>query len=279
MKRKKTAFTLVELLTVLAVMSLLIGILIPSLKMAQDAAKTAKQKVHLVSIEQALLAFRNDYGDYPPSDAKMPDYGGAQKLAEALLGPDLLGFHPRSGWRSDGKDEFGAIQVYDGTDMNILQRKPRYLELETANAFRLGCSGPAVRDGLFDAGGTGLLAPATYVLCDIFNKFDVTVGGRIYKAGTPILYYKANPFGIGLDPMNAQNSNYSYWDNAELVHLGINSWAEENFYNFITDPRATAARPVGSRPWPYKPDSYILISAGIDGIYGTRDDITNFGNK
>ena len=282
MKRKKTAFTLVELLTVLAVMSLLIGILIPSMKMAQNAARTAKQKIQLVSIEQALLAFRNDYGDYPPSDTTNTlNYGGAQKLAEALLGWDLLGFHPQSGWWSDGMNEQRTDKVYLGTDSDILQRRPRYLELETANAFLLGdlpIADPRRRgDGLFN--NTGALNPDTYVLCDVFNRFQVTVGGKVVKAGTPILYYRANPFGIGLDPRNPQNSNYNYWDNAELVHLGINNWAETEFYNFIIDPRLEKSRPAGARPWPYKPNSYILISAGIDGLYGTGDDIANFGNK
>jgi len=27
---------------------------------------------------------------------------------------------------------------------------------------------------------------------------------------------------------------------------------------------------------PYKPDTFILMSAGFDGEYGTNDDITNF---
>jgi hypothetical protein len=34
---------------------------------------------------------------------------------------------------------------------------------------------------------------------------------------------------------------------------------------------------VQARPWPHRPDSYLLISAGADGIYGTNDDIRNFG--
>jgi len=38
------------------------------------------------------------------------------------------------------------------------------------------------------------------------------------------------------------------------------------------DPKASASGIV----WPYRPDSYILISAGADGYYGTADDITNF---
>ena len=30
------------------------------------------------------------------------------------------------------------------------------------------------------------------------------------------------------------------------------------------------------RVWPYRPDSYVLISPGLDGLYGTPDDIRNF---
>ena len=45
----------------------------------------------------------------------------------------------------------------------------------------------------------------------------------------------------------------------------------------LIDPKAKAASG-GIINWPYRPDSYILISAGADGLYGTGDDITNFGN-
>ncbi len=44
----------------------------------------------------------------------------------------------------------------------------------------------------------------------------------------------------------------------------------EKFYEFIRDKK------LETRDWPYRPDSYILISAGADGVYGTADDITNF---
>jgi len=43
------------------------------------------------------------------------------------------------------------------------------------------------------------------------------------------------------------------------------------FYNHLTDPKVNI--PDG---WPVNADSYILISAGADGEYGTADDITNF---
>ncbi len=44
------------------------------------------------------------------------------------------------------------------------------------------------------------------------------------------------------------------------------------FYEYIRNPKIVA------RPWPHRADSYILISAGVDGFYGTSDDICNFGN-
>jgi hypothetical protein len=33
----------------------------------------------------------------------------------------------------------------------------------------------------------------------------------------------------------------------------------------------------GGRLWPYRADSFLLISAGEDALYGTGDDLTNFG--
>jgi len=93
-KHKKSGFTLVELLTVLVIIAMLVGLLVPSLSAVRRIAKETKQKAHLAAIDTALTAFRNDYGDYPPSDLTRDgvysltegDYCSAQKLAEALLG-------------------------------------------------------------------------------------------------------------------------------------------------------------------------------------------------
>ena len=70
MKRGKSGLTLVELLTVLAIMALLVGVLIPALSAVKNSAKEAKQKGQFTTIEIALTAFRSDgkgYSDYPPS--------------------------------------------------------------------------------------------------------------------------------------------------------------------------------------------------------------------
>jgi hypothetical protein len=262
-------------------------------------ARETKQRAQFTSIDLGLAAFKNDYGDYPPSKwwdprvgAGPQDYCGAQKLAEALAGWDLLGFHPESAWRSDGLNRLGvANTVYHEAD-SLDERKDRYVDLETANAFMLGSSAVNRRDGLFP--DTGVLAPRTYVLCDVFSTNERQIllsDGRMATPGTPILYYKANPASKILDPANPDDSIYSARDNAPLINLRrLSDWAKpqnarrphwfepdfkdngfEFFYEFIRDPK------VDARPWPYRPDSYLLISAGADGLYGTEDDIRNFG--
>lgn len=293
MKREKTGFTLVELLTVLAIIAMLVGLLIPSLTMIRNTAKEAKQKAQLTQIGLALTAFRNDYGDYPPSSWLTPpagagDYCGAQKLAEALLGWDLMGFHPKSAWRADGFDTSGGVLSYDppkgrdfdgdGVPDTLDERKGPYLELATTNAFRLG--------DLYTGGvGTGPLAPNTFVICDSFGVKKVTIApGETAKAGTPILYYRANTSSKTLEPPATPFQRiYNVRDNMPLTtqltsivdgtahRLGLAAGSYQFFYNYIRDPKVT-------RPWPYRPDSYILISAGADGLYGTDDDIRNFGN-
>ncbi len=283
MKSKKNGFTLIELLLVLMIITLLVALLIPSLAMIRRLAKETKQKAQLNSIDMALLAFKNDQGYYPPSGLTPPvsDYSGAQMLAEALLGWDLLGFHPDSTWRADGL----AYEPPDPSTSNLEERRGPYLEVGTANAFRLGNNPVENKPGLFD--DTTPLAPDTFVLCDVFGKKQITLpSGKIVKAGTPILYYRANTTRKTIDSGFPDSRIYNVLDNDDLVGL-VDDYVSpryladptpglggmyQYFYDYITDPKITA------RKWPYKPDSYILITAGADGLYGTADDICNFDN-
>jgi len=53
-RREKTGFTLVELLTVLAIIAMLVGLLIPSLTMIRNTARRAKQKAQLKELHTGL---------------------------------------------------------------------------------------------------------------------------------------------------------------------------------------------------------------------------------
>jgi hypothetical protein len=125
------------------------------------------------------------------------------------------------------------------------------------------------------------------VLCDVFDVSERRVllpNGTTATPGTPILYYRANTSNRKLDSSDPEGSIYCARDNYPLIGLGRLADANKSltarmrhpledfdiFYEFIEDPQVQA------RSWPYRPDSYILISAGADGLYGTSDDICNF---
>jgi len=296
---RKTGFTIVELLTVIAIIATLVALLVPALNSVRRVARQAKQKAQFTTIELALEAFKNDYGDYPPSDWWAPppattgrrDYCGAQKLTEALLGWDLRGFHPESDFRADGRDDEGTF-IYDPCVPAFFeQRRDPYLELATADTFRLGTSRAGRLDGLFDystLASRSQLAPNTFVLCDVFGVKPVLIPGRSrpVNAGAPILYYRANTSSKNIDATAFEDRIYNFRDNFPIVSMRrLADWQKpfqyrmqhkietfEQFYEYVRDPK------IEGRPWPYRPDSYLLISAGADGLYGTSDDIRNFGN-
>ncbi len=280
MKRKRTGFTIVEVLAAVGIIALMVGLLIPALSMVRNTARETKQKAQFTTIELALTSFKNDYGDYPRSDWPLPpapgsDYCGAQKLTEALVGWDLLGFHPKSDFRSHGRNDDGEF-IYDANNPIFFdQRRGPYLELATFDAFRLGNISIRYPGLFFD---TRPLAPNTFVLCDVFGEKKITLSnGKTVRAGAPILYYRANTSGKTIREIyNAQDNDVliqikQQADNQEQL-LSRPAGQFQYFYDYIRDPKISA------RPWPYRPDSYILISAGVDGIYGTSDDIRNFGN-
>ena len=112
----------------------------------------------------------------------------------------------------------------------------------------------------------------------------------------PVLYYKADTSKTLHDPdlLVEQKNIYDYRDNIELIDLGL-PW-DPPVGNTPAHPMATAGNtPDGfaadktmfykitrdekifAIDRPMKPESYILISAGFDGQYGTDDDIFNFG--
>jgi prepilin-type N-terminal cleavage/methylation domain-containing protein len=294
-KFKKTGFTIVEVMTAVAIIAMLVAILIPALAMVRKIAKETQQKAQFTTIDLAITAFKSDYGDYPESGPERDDWGvytGAQKLAEAMMGQDLMGFHEDSSFRSNLKDESGEPLYPDDLDPttdegreNLDARQGPYLELATANAFWLGEKGE--REGLFE--DTLWLGEDTYVLCDVFGIKKITfANGETAKAGTPILYYRANISSKTMIAGRPQEQIYNVRDNMPLIALGKlpepdrdrdpHELADEGvFYSEdygILDPKVTATKTKAR--WPHRPDSYILISAGADGEYGTSDDIFNF---
>ena len=287
---KKAAFTIVELLTVMSIIIILMGLLAPAMNRVRRYARKVNQKNQFHSIDVALELFRAEFDGYPNSralDGSTPaggvPYCGAMKLAEAMMGQDLLGFHPASRFRADGFDgsppPIGPIQLYD--PITLKARKDYYLPLENANAYKL--------KNLYTNAVT-TFNDERFVLCDVYTRGTNLATGK--RVGMPILYYEANTSRTAhdlLDPDNPQNI-YDYKDNDGLVRLGL-PWDTTGTAHPMASVGTTSdgipADPkiFYQKTWnekittigrPYRADSFILISAGFDGQYGTPDDVFNF---
>jgi hypothetical protein len=241
------------------------------------------QKAQFHAIEVGLDLFKSEYGTLPASSDNETitfptelgndshTYLGANKLAEGMVGMDLMGFHPNSFLRSDGLNVIsGSItQVYAGTPDNLAERTGPFVDLEIANAYRL--------EDIFE--DVGSFNGSSLVLCDVFEK-ERHSGKR---TGMPILYFRARSNYTEQDYTDGiEDDIYYYPDNQALLHLGsaedqtiqhplndgTNDW--QDFESMILNPNITVVKR------PYRSDTFILVSAGHDGLYGTDDDIFNF---
>lgn len=91
---RRAGFTLVELLTVLAVIGLLTAILIPSTSTARVAAKRAKTRVQFSQWAAAMELFRQEYGYYPAIDGGSGGKVVPGIFAGALTGRSVDGLSP-----------------------------------------------------------------------------------------------------------------------------------------------------------------------------------------
>ncbi|MGE5297466.1 MAG: hypothetical protein ACM3VT_21805 [Solirubrobacterales bacterium] len=271
---KRMVSGLSTVLVILAVILLVLGLLLfNALSHVRSFALDSRQMAQLHAVDAAVGLFKNQVGFNPPSDANDATgkpYCGAMKLAEALMGRDLRGFHPESAFRCDGLDPNTLTPLYPANPPqdNVNARLGPYLQMEYAHAWRLA--------DVFGKGNTGPFPEDAYVLCDTFER--ERPGGK--KTGMPILYYRADPSGKA-HQAGDPNNIYDDSDNRALIALGVPGKPRKThplidpkrFYLNTQDVRVT------SSPQPYRAGSFILISAGWDGRYGTGDDICNFAWK
>jgi type II secretory pathway pseudopilin PulG len=308
MKTRNKAFTIVEIITVITIIAILVGLLLPAISKVKTMVKETQQKAQLNTIALGIMAFKNDFGYYPPSSRLDPQnvpYCGAQKLAEAMLGQDLLGFHSKSVFRRDGlSDTTPPVDLYPAIlnpsvvladKQNLEERKGPYLDEGNKYAFTLSQLKYKNNLGPLMPVASGGDNGQRYVLCDVFTVYSVAITDRTgkvtrYNAGTPILYYRANTTSKIFDNGSVRDRIYNCQDNLDLIRLGkVRSGKQHTLYTddgqngiqglWFYDPRYKIVDPktsTANMDWPYRPDSYLLISAGADGEYGTRDDITNF---
>ncbi|MBC8289642.1 MAG: type II secretion system protein [Planctomycetes bacterium] len=278
----RTAFTLIEILVVLAILAILIGLLFPVLGGATKSARVMEVKSDMERLTSAITAFKLEFSVEPPGSLTLSETGVWTAAAHSDL--------PRS--RAELRKIFPDF-TFVATDFNGDGVNDPVVSLSGAECLVFFLGG--MRDptsGALDSFSTNPIAPFRTGGSRFNTFYDFGVSGYDTVAGTwtgRLVDLDGDGFPELLDTIPGQLKPYLYFSTyggkayrtvaGNPGHPSITvtpAWHNPENYN--------SASPVNGMPYPYyrtwnpastgasvphNKKSFQIISPGFDYAYGT----------
>jgi len=288
----RKGFTLMELLAVMVIIGILAGLITAAVARARSAARNTAMKTEISQLENALEAYKNQYGEYPPDFSNrtlvlkhlqnawprmvVSDWAGFQSMVTGYnstlsinvsrLGPaNALVFwlgglpHPNNpkqllGFSANAANPFEAPLTDTSGRIRVGSRRGPFFDFDPAR--------------LIYAGRTVATATTQTTFTNYYLAYRPETGSSAGNK-SPYLYFRATPGlvhsgGLSL-AYNATISSSGYgpqcWPGNTTGYLEeggtLRGWTVPYFNAKGTDTRV----------W-YNPNSFQIICAGQDGYYG-----------
>lgn len=241
--KRRSGFTLAEMLVVVTIIGILAALLVPAVYLGLVRAKEARTVVEIGNMASALKEYNVLYGEYPPSDGALAEAHLKRIFPRLRTDYTLLG---------DSTLEF--------VDLN--------LDPATSLVFWLKGFGPDPTDPLKDEDKRKALFDFDQARL-VDNDGDATPGNDdtpVYypkDGNTPYLYFHSN----GGTYANSSGNVYKFDANAKAP-------SGENWDGYGTPYRSSSST---TTPAEFvNESSFQIISAGEDGDYGANSTAKDF---
>ena len=302
-RSQRAGFTLVEMLVVIVIIGVLAGLLIPAIGAARRRVTDGRIAIEISNVAQAVEAYKQTHGDYPPSDAvrlrkhilqAWPHITNTELNSVVTLLTNFLDAAEAipfwfGGFSSDPKSPFlgpgGPLVAYSGGFYANPERNPGIYEFDRGRlsltpSVVLDAGPPMIIGQLSSDDGPddsfpiyvpkGSNAPLVY--------FDARSYGTVFYPAAPNdSIGAAKPYlSERADPASALGYEWANETTFQIISAGRDS--HYGSYACVADPTLVPTLfpiyPLGTNYDPTLPPAPAV--AGFPGVGGDNDNITNF---
>lgn len=260
-RRARPAFTLLELMVVIAIVVLLAGLLLSAVTKVLIYTDEVRTVSEIGQLSQALEAFRLEFGLYPPSRITLSERGTRDSNGNALMDPYSIQYLNRM-FPGIDLDLFIMGQGFHDWNGNGQVDPPYTLEGHEALVLFLG--GPPYRSLDYTPGGwhtdktlpTTPPTPLATTRLGPFYEFNVGKLRPLWNPSKHLYSGYADPYGTPYAYFLARDTSFNNYENDCPSLVGL------NFMPYSTTPPGLAIKKY------FRPDKFQLISAGRDRLFG-----------